>query len=123
VVDPVDEFELVLSRPGSSPMKHLVVDEADRPEVRLCGVFSFFKDLRRHVKRCPDDRFHHRFLTFEALGEPKVTQLAGRLLEEDVGRLEIPVDDSAFVEILGPIHDVPEIAFGLSLGDPLLLVQ
>ena len=81
------------------------------------------EDLRRHVQRCPHDGLHDGFLAFEALGEPEVAKFAGGLLEEDVGRLEISVNNAALVQVLGPVDNVPEVVLGLPLGDPLLLMQ
>ena len=33
------------------------------------------------------------------------------------------MNNAALVQVLCPVHDVPEVVFGLPLGDPLLLVQ
>ena len=74
--------------------------------------------MRRHVERSSNYRLHDCFFTIEALGEPKITYLANAALHENIGGLQVSMDNAVLMEILGAIHDIPKILLGLIFGDP-----
>lgn len=102
-------------------MQHFVVDQPDRPQVRLGGVLGSLQDLRRHVERRSHNTLHDRVFFLETLRESKITDLAHPVLHEDIGRLKIPMDDSIGVQVLRSFHDLLQVFLGISLGQFSLL--
>lgn len=56
-------------------------------------------------------------------GEPEISDFGLSFVEEDVGYLEVPVDDILLREILESLEDVPDDWFGPVLLHPALLPQ
>lgn len=59
----------------------------------------------------------------KAFGKAEVTQFAYALFEQNIGWLEVSMNNSIFVQILGSINNVFEIALGILLWDFFLLVE
>lgn len=94
-------------------MEHFVVDESDGPQVGFGSILALLEDLWGHVEGSAHDGLHHCLLAVEALRESEVAQLAGAVLEEDVGWFEVSVDDAILMQVLGAIHNIPEEPLGL----------
>ncbi len=115
---------------GRAPAHHLVEDASEGVEVRRAhDVVHFVLDLLRgHVARRPGARVGrelHGLLAVQALvvqilaepGEPEVQDVNARhlidaLLDDDVGRLQVSVDDAPGVGMSEraehPVHDGPD---------------
>ncbi len=59
----------------------------------------------------------------KAFGKAEVTQFAYALFEQNIGWLEVSMNNSIFVQILGSINNVFEVALGFLLWDFFLLVE
>ena len=58
------------------------------------------------------------------LGKTKITQLALIPLDQNIGRLQIPMDNILVMQVLDPIHNLLQIIGSLRLTHlPLLLQQ
>lgn len=122
-VNAIDELKFVGGGPGSPAVQHFVVDETNRPQVRLGSVLEALEDLGRHIERSANDGLHDGVVALQVLGESKVADLAYSIFEQYVGRLEVSVDDALGVEVLGSFHELLEVLLGLALGQLLLLLE
>jgi hypothetical protein len=120
VHDVINELDLVVGWPGRVPVQQLVVDQANRPQIRLVRVVRPVEDLRRHVQRCANYRVHYCVLpVLQVLGETEVADFAAPVLEQDVSWLEVSVRDAQAVQIPEAIGDVLEQPDSLLFGDLL----
>jgi hypothetical protein len=58
-----------------------------------------------------------RLVSRAPLGEPEVPDLDDPVLEEEVGRLEVPVHDAVFCQVEEPRDEVPEVGRELVLAE------
>lgn len=72
--------------------------------------------MRRHVKRRPNDRPQEGILTFNALGETKIADLALIALQENISRFEVAMYDVIGTEILDSTQDLLEEVHSLRLA-------
>ncbi len=85
---------------------HLVEDDPHRVDVDRLVVLTG-GDLRRHVVAGADVLGHPGVVAMvERLGEPVIADLDDPVLEEQVGRLQVSVDDAVVVQV-GDAFDQP----------------
>lgn len=61
--DVVDKLELIFCRPWGHSMNQLIVDKANRPQIRFVGVLLVIEYLRGHVKWSTDNGFEDSALS------------------------------------------------------------
>ena len=84
-------------------MQYFVQNDADRPDIVLGGVDVALQRFRTHVERRADvDGFLG--VGSGLLGEPEVRDLDDLVLQQDVGRLEVAVQESVLRQVDIP-HD------------------
>ncbi len=120
---------------GRHAREHLVEDAPERPDVAALVGQAVLELLRRQIRRRPDDllraREHVALTGFvPALRDPEVDQHHAALgSDEQIGRLEIAVDDPGVVrgdQRLGRLHRVLEGDVGgerPSLGEDALQIR
>ena len=87
---------------GRFPEKHLIKDHAHRPDVAFGGVGAAVKDLGAHVHRTAHQRLMNLIELrplLVILSKPKISYLVGLMLDENIGRFQIPVDNRVLVQI------------------------
>lgn len=102
VDDPVDDLGHVGPLEGPAAGEHLEQHDPQGEDVRPSGDLAAQELLRRHVTRCAEDLVAlvaERDLVQTRDAEVGELHLA-RLVEEDVGGLDVPVDDAHGVEIV-----------------------
>lgn len=92
-VNCIYELDLVISRPRSSSMKHFIVNQANRPQIRFVGVFCFFQELRWHIKRRSDNGSHDRVLIFQVFCEAEIANFALFIFDEYICWLQIAMNN------------------------------
>lgn len=86
-----------------------VKDQAQRPDVRLIIVASLNALLDREQLRGKEERSTHESFEFVAavhLGGPEVSDLDSVVLDQQVGGLDVPVQDLLVVHELDAPHDL-----------------
>lgn len=104
---------------GCFSEKHLVKYHAHRPDVALCGVGAPVKDLGTHIHGTA----HQRLVNLSelsplliVLGKSKVSYFVGLVLDENIGRFQVPVDNRVMMQIpVAPdqlLHDYNALRLG-----------
>ena len=93
----------------SLSVQHLVENDPHGPHVALCGIGAPVEDLRTHVHRRPHQRLVDllqlsSFLI--VLGKTKISYLVSLILYEDVGWLEVTVNNRVLVQIPVPVYQL-----------------
>lgn len=121
--DLLEELLLGGGLPGRLAMEDLVEDHSQRPDVILDCVNAAFESFGTHVKRTAHiHRLLHR-VRRGTLGETEVCDFGDFVLEEDVGRFEVPVEEARLCDDSEPIDDVPENGNGLLLWKLLAFLE
>jgi hypothetical protein len=127
VFDLADEFLLVFGAPGGFSGEHFEEDDSECPDIRFEGVLVASERLRGHV----EGRADVVLVGFEGLrgldGEPEICDLELLCVgDEDVGRLEVAVDDISArkveVALEDLLHEDGCLCFRESLLDDLVEV-
>ena len=87
---------------GRFSEKHLVKDHAHRPDITLGGVGASVKDLRAHVHGAAHQRLVNLIKLRPFLivfSKPKISNLVCFMLDENIGRFQIPVDNRMLMQI------------------------
>lgn len=100
----------------------LVENDADRPDIRLSAVRLLLVHLWRHGQPSSKDGGGHSFL-FDLFGEAQIGDLADILVQEYVGRLEVPMHGVDLVQSLEAIDDLFEEGGGLIFCEPALVLE
>ena len=102
--------QLVLRRGQRvAALRALERDDADGPQVGGERVVVALHPLGRHVRGRADERLRHRHRLLQLLGDPKVGDAhRARRVEQDVGRLEVAVDDALRVQVLQPAQHLQQ---------------
>lgn len=79
--------------PRHLPEQQLVEHDPQAPDVRLLRVLVLDDRLRRHVQRSTHVVVHLLLRRVHHLREPVVRDLRDPILQEDVRRLQVAVDD------------------------------
>ncbi len=116
-VNSIEKLKFIRCRPWSSPMKHFIINQSDGPKIRLICVLCFFEQLRRHVKRSANYRFHDGVLIFQVFCESKIADFALTIFHKNICRLKITMDDSIGMEVLDALHDLFQVDIGFLLLD------
>jgi len=93
VIDEADQFGNCAFLVWAQPVKHLVQNDAQRPDVSANIINESLEDLRCHVDGRPHHRLRHVALFQQLLAEAEVCQLDNSIVEEDIGGFQIPVQD------------------------------
>jgi len=101
--------------PGDLAHHHLVSHNSKRPYVTLIGVDFLIENLWRHVGGSAHLRLEEA-VVFRVLGQSEISYLQHIVLDEDVFRLEISMDDPVFNQFSEAIQNLYQI-----LHHPLLL--
>jgi len=78
---------------------HLVEDTAERPNIRLIAVWLIFEQFWRHIVWSSNACVGKIFGAVENFGNTKITETDLAVLQEDVLRLHISVQDLTFMQI------------------------
>lgn len=75
--------------------------------IGLQGVQALDQGLGGHVEWTPDFEllFHDRLPLVDEPGEPEVSYFPLPLAQEDIGRLDVPVDDQVLAQVLAALED------------------
>ncbi len=110
----VEDFDGRVGREGRVAGQHLVEDGAEREQVRSRVDVPALQLFRSGVLRCADDRAwqrepHARFVSRAPRRrrgrQPEVEQLHPVGRQENIGRLEIPMDEPVPVQRFDPVED------------------
>lgn len=104
---------------GSFSIKHLIEDDTHGPDVTFGGVSVSIEDFGTHVHGATDKRLVD-LLQFRAflivLGESEVGNLVDFILNQNISRFKVSVDDGMFVKVFVAInklfHDDKGLVFG-----------
>lgn len=106
-------------------IKHLIEDNSHGPNITLSRVGASVEDLRAHVHRTADQRLVNliqlcAFLII--LGKAKISDLVGLILDQNIRRLEIAMNDRMFMQVLIPSNQLldDDHSFGFWQFFPLL---
>lgn len=107
-------------------VEHLVEDDSHGPDVTLGRVGAAVEDFWAHVHGTAHQRLvdlvQLRALLV-VLGEPEICDLVGLILDEDVGGLEVAMDDGVLVQVLVPSDELLDDDNCLGLGQFFPLLQ
>ena len=119
-----DSFDVVVkvlnitTSPGCLPMQHLVENYPHTPYITAVTELLPGQYLRCSIERSAKTR---QFLGFGGIvdnpAKTEVTKFGDPLLEENVSRLNIPVDDLMLQELEISTHNMPHKGFRLVLAD------
>jgi hypothetical protein len=79
--------------------------------------------LRGHVERCSNNGFEEGILALHTFRKAKIADFALISPEEDIGWLQITVNDAIIVEVLDALHDLLQEVNGFILTEPPLLLE
>lgn len=80
--------------PWWSPKQHFIKDDANRPNITLCCVWCPFEQLWSHVDWTANTGFEHlRSKVVDILGETEVSDLINVIVNENIGRLQVSMDN------------------------------
>lgn len=75
-------------------MEHFVKNKTERPNVAFGCVLFVFEDLKRHIQRSTYDRLDFKVFVRNFFSKPKIADFENFIFDHNVGRFEIPVDDT-----------------------------
>ena len=96
----------VRSAKRSISEKHLEQDNTTRPYIGFWSINLMIEDLRGHVERWAKGSLSEIIGKFKFLTEAKVSQFNALVLEENIVRLDISVDDVIFIEGFITVHEL-----------------
>lgn len=82
------------------PEKHLVKDDSQGPDISFIGVNLSFENLWCHVDWWAEHGFSHLISRVEIFTEAEVSELDDSVIEENIIRLEIPVQNVVLIKYL-----------------------
>jgi hypothetical protein len=98
---------------GVHLVQHLMQDDSYGPNVTLDGVARHpgkrKVNLGRHSIRRPASPALHLQLTAQTLRKPEIRNLDLAILDQDVLKLKVPVDDIARLQHVHALHQLFEI--------------
>ena len=104
------------------PREHLVEDDPDGPDIAFVAVQIIVQGLQGHIHRRANIIIAILLEIAAADGESEISDLGSDVGEEDIGGLEVAVDDAVAIDLLIAIDDLREDIERLLLGDgPTLL--
>lgn len=112
--------------PWRPSMQHLVKNDTHTPYITFIRELLISQDLRSSIERCSQKGQLLRLIgVFYDPTESKVTELSHALLEQDVGRLDVPMDDALTQQGTVPLCEMSHEGLCLSLTEsfifPILL--
>lgn len=123
VLDVLQQLGDILGSPRGLPVQHLVENDSHRPHVAFGREFLPPQDLRSRVQGSAQQGELLRVLRVGDLPtEAKIAEFGDPLLHEDVGWLDVSVDDVVVKELLVALDDVAHEHEGLGLADPVFLL-
>jgi hypothetical protein len=103
-------------------MQHLVKNDAHTPHVTFVGELSIGQDLGSSIEgRAQKGELLSLIGVLHDPTEAKVAELGDALLEEDVGGLDVPVDDALAEQRAVPLREVAHEGLRLGLAESLVL--
>ena len=106
----IEDFVIGVPLVGHLPVKHLIVDHSDRPDVGAEGVGLLLQHFWGHRQAGAQDCVGHvaallQLAQSHLFGKSQVGYFADSVMKEDVGRFEISVHGSNLMQTLRS-HDV-----------------
>lgn len=100
--------------------QHLVQNDSQRPDVRPYVVDESLEHFWRHVDGRPDHGLRHVTLLQQLLAEPEIGQLDHPVVEEDIGGLEVSMQNVFGMQRLEGIPQLVENLDSFLLVEPAL---
>ena len=126
LVDLRDEFFQTGGLVGSLAVKHLIEYHSHRPNITLGGVGAAVENFRAHIHGASHEGLMN-LIEFSAflviLGESKICDFVGLVLDEDIGGLEVSVYDGVLVQVLIAADELFDDDDGLGLRQFLALFE
>lgn len=108
----------VPSLPRWIAKQHFVEHDSDRPDIALCRVRTLFKDLRRHVYWTAHAALEHLGSEIvNILRESEICDFVDAVLDENVGRLQVSVDNFFLHELCEAREDLPDHVEGFIFAE------
>jgi hypothetical protein len=98
--------------------------ETDSEGIHVClvGIVLILEDLRGHVEWRAEHGFGPAFL-IQDFGESEVSNFDNTIVPEDIGELEIAVDDFVFVEMMKAVNQLTHDGNSLIFDKILFLFE
>ena len=82
--------------------KHLIEDNSHRPDIAFGGICATIENLRTHIHRTTNERLMNLIKLGSLLiilGKPKVSNFVCFMLDEDVCRFQVTMNDRMLVKV------------------------
>lgn len=111
---------------GGLAVEHLIENYSHRPHITLGGIGTSIKNLRTHVHRTANQRLVNLIQLsplLVILRKPKIRNLVSLILNQNISRLKIAVNNRMLMQITVPPNKLLNNNNRLSLGQFLPLLQ
>ena len=117
------EVALGFGPPGGFTSEHLIEDDTNGPNIAFEAVHILIKGFKGHVNR---RAYIVGALLFDILlfdGESKISDFSFSIDKKDIGRFEIPMDDTVLVDSAISIDDLFEDVEGFEFRDDFFVFE